>query len=77
MGKRGKIRNISPREHVLARPDTYVGDKDIAGIHLLSPTPYASHVYFHKGSGNSNQVINSDLTGMTSFIFSVIYITDS
>ena len=56
---------------------TYVGDKNIAGIHLLSPTPYASHVYFHKGSGNNNQVLNSDLTGMTDFIFSVIYITDS
>ena len=56
---------------------TYVGDKNIAGIHLLSPTPYASHVYFHKGSGNSSQVLNSELTGLTSIIFSVIYTTDA
>ena len=46
---------------------------------MLSPTPYTggTHVYFHQGSGTSNQVANSDLTGMPTFIFSVIYITDS
>ena len=58
---------------------TYVGTFNITGIHLLSPTPSTggTHVYFHSGSGTSNQIANSDLTGMTSFIFSVIYITDS
>jgi len=58
---------------------TYVGAFNITSLHMLSPTPDTgtSHIYFHKGSGNSAQVLNSDLTGLTSLIFSVVYTTDT
>ena len=57
---------------------TYVGAFNIATIHMMPPTPSTggTHVYFHKGSGSSNLVANSDVTGMTAFIFSIMYISD-
>ena len=58
---------------------SYVGSFNITGLHLLSPTPDTgtNRIYFHMGSATSSQVLNSDFTGLTNLIFSVIYITDS
>lgn len=58
---------------------TFVGAFNIASFHMLSPTPNTggTNLYFHRGDGNSSQVVNSQVTGMTSLIFSVVYITDS
>lgn len=57
---------------------TYTATFNITSLHLLAPTPDTgtSNIYFHKGNGNSDQVKNSELTGIASLIFTVQYITD-
>jgi hypothetical protein len=57
---------------------TYLGAFNITSFHMLSPTPNAggTNLYFHRGDGSNSQVVNSQLTGLTSIIFSVIYTSD-
>ena len=54
---------------------TFVRSHDIAAFHMLPPTPQQSgtELYFHRGDGTNATVINSQLSGMTEFIFAVVY----
>tara|TARA_R100000329_G_scaffold539_1_gene1109 strand:- start:1862 stop:2956 length:1095 start_codon:yes stop_codon:yes gene_type:complete len=44
-----------------------------------APTPNSaqSSVYFHRGDASSANILNSAVTGLSAFIFAVVYITDS
>jgi hypothetical protein len=53
----------------------YVHSKNIDAFGMGDPVPYsgATIVYFHRRSGTTATVVNSDVTGMQAFIFGISY----
>jgi len=67
--------SVHPSVYHGASSITFVRSHNIASFHMLPPTPQqnATALYFHRGDGTNATVTNSQLSGMTEFIFAVVY----
>jgi hypothetical protein len=67
--------SVHPSVYHGASSITFVRSHNIASFHMLPPTPQqnGTALYFHRGDGTNATVTNSQLSGMTEFIFAVVY----